>query len=121
MEPEDIRLTRLLYTVGPGTATGFGLASISWTDLFSWSRLSHSFVQPWQAEALIKMSKSFSTAYNEAAHSKRSSPPYVKERWEASKREKKATKGDQSLTQFHSFLKTTAHKVRQKKEAESDG
>lgn len=73
----DELLTRLLYTVGPAAGTGFGLAPISWSELRAWCELTATRLMPWQAEALVLMSRAYASEHSQASKTKGSHSPWT--------------------------------------------
>ena len=76
LEEEDEFLCQVLYSVGPGVGTGFGLAGISWQELLAWTRLTGSRLFSWQAEALHQMSRAYAGEFGRASREERSDPPW---------------------------------------------
>ena len=86
VEADDL-MTRLLYTVGPGAGTGFGLAPISWSELRAWCELTATRLASWQAEALVLMSRAYAGEYNQASRTKGSHSPWADDKGQEKREE----------------------------------
>ena len=85
-------MTKLLYTVGPANGSGFGLVPIPWSEIRAWRELTGSRLLPWQAEALVLMSRAYAGEFNSVGREKGvSTPPWSDEE---TTEKRKATVGE---------------------------
>ena len=77
-DQSDHILTLLLHAVGPVTFTGQGIVPVTWSELHAYCILSSIVLTPWQAQALIMMSRAYGISHHTAAQAKGSEAPWHK-------------------------------------------
>lgn len=87
LDESDEWLTSVLYTLGPAVGTGFGLSSISWSEMRAWCELTGTRLASWQAEGLVLMSRAYVGEYNEASRVTGSHAPWTDDEGEEKRQE----------------------------------
>ena len=53
-----------LFELGPVAAGGMGLSGVSWSEIEAWTRATRTPLEPWEADALRRMSSAYASAYS---------------------------------------------------------
>lgn len=77
LDDADEVLTGLLYTAGPGAGTGFGLGPLSWSEVRAFRDLTAMPLTPFEAEAIVLMSRAYVSEHNQASRSQGCFSPWT--------------------------------------------
>lgn len=53
-----------LFEVGPVASGGMGISGVSWSEIEAWMRATRTQLEPWEADALHRMSGAYASAYS---------------------------------------------------------
>lgn len=57
-------LIELLLEIGASASTGFGVAPLSWSEIYSWSSLTQTNLTSWEASTIMSLSRAFTASYH---------------------------------------------------------